>query len=208
MNVCAVVVWYNPNKNMWKNISNYLPSLDKCIVVDNSDKDNSKLIESRSKKIIYLPNKENLGIAKALNQGCEIAEKILKLLGGDYLLFVLGRGKSKLNNIKFIGKVNNDQMPEIYNCADLCLFPSRYEGNSLSILESASCGIPLVLSDAGLMKTEKGMAEFVCHTPSEYAERIKLIDLKSSSKKWRTFSKNFLIEKQLNILQQLIKNEK
>jgi rhamnosyltransferase len=82
MKVCAIVVWYNPNEKMWDFIKKYLSCVDKCIIVDNSDKDNSNLIKSKGKKIIYLPNKDNLGIAKALNQGCELA----KNLGFEWVL--------------------------------------------------------------------------------------------------------------------------
>lgn len=82
MKVCAIVVWYNPLEKMWDFIEEYLPCVDKCIIVDNSDKDNSNLIKSKSKKIIYIPNKDNLGIAKALNQGCKLA----KNLGFEWVL--------------------------------------------------------------------------------------------------------------------------
>jgi rhamnosyltransferase len=74
--ICAVVIWYNPGKDMWKNVESYLPFVDKCIIVDNSAKDNSNLIETKSEKINYIPNNGNLGIAKALNQGCNLAQEL------------------------------------------------------------------------------------------------------------------------------------
>src|SRR5574344_1487500 len=75
MKIAGVVVFYNPDNNIMDNINTYLPKLDKLYVVDNSiHKDNSKLL-SNSKKIIYINNQDNLGIAKALNIGCERAIK-------------------------------------------------------------------------------------------------------------------------------------
>ncbi len=76
MKICAIVIWYNPNENMWKNIERYLPFVNKCIIVDNSKRSNINLIKSEIKKIIYITNKDNFGIAKALNQGCELAQKM------------------------------------------------------------------------------------------------------------------------------------
>ena len=154
-----------------------------------------------NKKIIFFPGRASFG------KGFDIAEKVLKELGDDYFMFVLGEGKSELDNVKFIGKISNDKMVEVYNCADLCLFPSRYEGGSISVLESAACGVPLVLSGVGLMKTEKGMKEFVCGSVDEYVSKVKNIDLDSSSRKWREFVKGFSIEKQVRELGGILGNE-
>jgi rhamnosyltransferase len=71
--ICSVTIWYNANKDMWKNVQTYLPFMDCCIIVDNSLTDNKVLLK-KSKKVIYIPNKKNLGIATALNQGCEKAK--------------------------------------------------------------------------------------------------------------------------------------
>ncbi len=75
MRICSITIWYNPDKEVAKTFLKNLPLTDLSIIVDNSKEDNHKLIKSNSKKIIYLPNRNNLGIAKALNIGCELAEK-------------------------------------------------------------------------------------------------------------------------------------
>lgn len=71
--ICSVTIWYNANSSMWKNIKSYLPQVDCCIIVDNSVANNKNLVK-KSKKVIYIPNEKNLGIATALNQGCEKAK--------------------------------------------------------------------------------------------------------------------------------------
>lgn len=69
--VWAVVIWYNPSIDNRNNIQLYQKDVEGVIVVDNSESDNSKLLDDSS--IIYLPQYKNLGIAAALNIGCKEA---------------------------------------------------------------------------------------------------------------------------------------
>src|SRR3989344_5633216 len=39
------------------------------------------------------------------------------------------------------------KMPQVYNAADIFFFPSFQENASMSIIEAASCGLPLILRD-------------------------------------------------------------
>lgn len=73
MKLAGVVVLYNPSKNTLDNINLYIDGLDKLYVVDNSDKETD--LEFKNKKIEYIQNGENLGIAKALNIGANKAIK-------------------------------------------------------------------------------------------------------------------------------------
>ena len=72
MRLSAVTVWYNPDESCVKNILTYSFGVEKCYIIDNSDSDNSEL-SSKITNAVYLPNMANLGIAKALNIGCEKA---------------------------------------------------------------------------------------------------------------------------------------
>lgn len=82
MKFAGVVVLFNPDDSIKDNINTYINHIDKLYVVDNSeDIDNSKLF-SFNKKIEYIANNKNLGIAKALNIG---ANKAIKE-GYDWLL--------------------------------------------------------------------------------------------------------------------------
>lgn len=67
---CAVVVWYNPDYQSVKIILQYNSLCSKVFIIDNSSNDNSHLAE-KIQNAIYYPNFKNLGIATALNQGCE-----------------------------------------------------------------------------------------------------------------------------------------
>lgn len=66
MKLAGVVVVYNATDKVVECINSYIDYLDKLYVVDNSDNDNIKNYLS-SKKIEYIPNYQNVGIAKALN---------------------------------------------------------------------------------------------------------------------------------------------
>lgn len=153
----------------------------------------------KNKKIIFFPGRASFG------KGFDIAEKVLEKLGDNYFMFVLGKGNSRSKNIKFIGKIDNDKMSEVYNCADLCIFPSRYEGFGLGIIESGACGVPLVLSDVGVMKNSKKMEEFIAESVDDYVRKIKKLNLEESGKRWKSFSKEFSLEKQISEFNKLLK---
>ena len=49
-------------------------------------------------------------------------------------------------------------MPALYNLADLCIYPSLYEGFGLPILEAMSCGCPVITSKTSSMPEVSGDA--------------------------------------------------
>lgn len=82
MKVYGVVVLYNPDKKLKKNIETYIDGVEKLYLVDNTpDADNSKDF-SGNKKIEYIPLKKNMGIAYALNYAAKLAIKE----GAEWLL--------------------------------------------------------------------------------------------------------------------------
>ena len=77
MNLAAVVVLYNPVLEVVTNINSYIRYVDIVYAVDNSEQKNNKLIEilGKYKKIKYINNGGNQGIAHALNVGAREAIK-------------------------------------------------------------------------------------------------------------------------------------
>lgn len=55
----------------------------------------------------------------------------------------------ELENVQFIGRVEQAAMPKIYNRADIFLNASVIDNMPLSFIEAFSCGLPIVSSDAG-----------------------------------------------------------
>lgn len=84
-NICAGIVTYNPEIGLLeKNLSALKPQVQKIYVVDNNS-DNIDEIDScaeRHSVCQFIHNHENYGIAKALNQLCEMA----MLDGFDWIL--------------------------------------------------------------------------------------------------------------------------
>lgn len=74
MNLCVVVVLYNPDNNCVNNIFSYLDFCSKVFVVDNSTTNNANLLNGID-KIDYISLGENKGIAYAQNIGCDKALK-------------------------------------------------------------------------------------------------------------------------------------
>jgi rhamnosyltransferase len=72
----VVVIWYNPENlgedTAVKNILTYSSLFNKVYIIDNSLDDNSRLARQIPNSC-YISNFNNLGIANALNQGCEAA---------------------------------------------------------------------------------------------------------------------------------------
>lgn len=74
--VAAGVVLYHPDPDVILNISTYYKSVDRLIVIDNSEKDNISVkneIQKNFPEVIYRSLNRNAGIAAALNIACDIA---------------------------------------------------------------------------------------------------------------------------------------
>lgn len=77
---------------------------------------------------------------------------------GSYLVFA-GEGalRSELEleaktlrlaeRVRFLGFVNQSQLPSVYSSADLFVFPSEYEPFGVVVNEAMLCGCPVVVSD-------------------------------------------------------------
>ena len=87
-----------------------------------------------------------------------------------HLVFAGGRGyqydrvietvqKHRLEDqVKFLGLLSDEELPMLYSSAVCLLFPSRYEGFGLPILEAMACGCPVITSNFGSMAEVAGDA--------------------------------------------------
>jgi rhamnosyltransferase len=77
-NLAGVIILYKPDDSVLVNISSYNASLSHLYIIDNSETPNEELIAimlNISDNITYHPFGDNLGIATALNYGCNLAQK-------------------------------------------------------------------------------------------------------------------------------------
>ncbi|MFQ5822485.1 MAG: glycosyltransferase family 4 protein [bacterium] len=64
----------------------------------------------------------------------------------EELFFAISKHKLE-DHVIFLGMVPNEDLPVIYNLADIFVYPSLYEGFGLPVLEAMSCGTPTITSN-------------------------------------------------------------
>ena len=93
------------------------------------------------------------------------------------------------DRVRFVGFVNDDDLPALYSLASVFAFPSLYEGFGLPILEAMACGTPVVAADnsslpevvgeAGLMvdaRDTEGLASALWAVLKDGNLRAQLVD--------------------------------
>ena len=84
--------------------------------------------------------------------------------------------KNKLENrVKFIHTLQNQEMPFLYQCASLFLYPSLAEGFGIPVLEAMLSGLPVICSNRPVFHEAGGDAAlfFSPEDESEFAHTIK-----------------------------------
>lgn len=64
-----------------------------------------------------------------------------------------------LDELTFTGYIPEKDLPKLYNCADLFVFPSLHESFGLPLLEAMACGTPIVVSNRFAIPEIVGNAE-------------------------------------------------
>jgi len=83
------------------------------------------------------------------------------------------------DRVRFVGAVPQEELPEYYAAADVCVIPSFYESFGMAALEAQSCGRPVVASRVGglpgvVRDGETGyLVPWRC--PEPFAERLDVL---------------------------------
>jgi len=91
-------------------------------------------------------------------------------LSPEIPLVLSGNGNKELRSLSkrlgierriiFIGDIQDDDLPAVYNSAVLFVFPSLYEGFGLPPLEAMACGCPVVVSNVASLPEVCGDAAY------------------------------------------------
>ncbi|HEX6383539.1 MAG TPA: glycosyltransferase family 1 protein [Anaerolineae bacterium] len=85
------------------------------------------------------------------------------------------------NRVRFLGFVDDADLPALYSAATLFVFPSLYEGFGLPLLEAMACGVPVITSNTSSLpevagKLAGGQEPAVLLSPHEQAAWTETID--------------------------------
>lgn len=135
--VAAIIVSYNPDKNLLDSVNLLILQVEKIIIVDNGSieekrKDISSIKDINNERIEIIFNEENLGIATALNIGVREALK----QGFNWILTMDQDSKASKDMV--------EKMFEVYNNIDekeresiLSIFPNFVDERIQSIEENS-----------------------------------------------------------------------
>ncbi|MCW3974776.1 MAG: glycosyltransferase family 4 protein [Candidatus Bathyarchaeota archaeon] len=95
-----------------------------------------------------IPRKNIIRLVRAFNE-LSIKEKNIQLVltGFSEWYRSMKLDFVKNDSINKIGYVEDEDMPYLYNLAELYVFPSLYEGFGLPVLEAQACGCPVIASN-------------------------------------------------------------
>lgn len=91
---------------------------------------------------------------KGVEELISVAKKLsfinFVFIGNGPLEDYLKKEQRQSKNIIFLGRVDNKQLPQYYNSADIFCIPSQYkEGFGRVVMEAVSCGLPIVGANKG-----------------------------------------------------------
>lgn len=109
-------------------------------------------------------NKNFSGLLKAWHHLCErteLKDVWLVVAGGVSRTLQIAPSNTELQNLPRVydlGYVSDEDLPCLYNAADVFVFPSFYEGFGLPPLEAMACGTPVVVSNVASLPEVVGDA--------------------------------------------------
>ena len=130
---------------------------------------------------------------------------------------------SYTERIRMVGFVPREELPLFFNAADVFVFPSRYEGFGLPVLEALACGcptvttntssIPEVAGDAALLVSPDdvaglGQAIYSVLTDNILRERMHLNSLRQAGKfTWAQAARETIGLLEQAAMQRMVKRE-
>lgn len=107
-------------------------------------------------------------------------------------------------NVHFVGRERQSELPYYYNAADVVVMPSHYESFGMSALEAMACGVPVVTTNVAGIATQVEHVTSV-NNPLLLAEIIsRVVTLPQSPRPFHAFTWHETAEKLLAVYRELI----
>jgi len=116
-------------------------------------------------------------------------KKVRELSGDDIKLVITGKEDPYYPEVKelprdlgvedhviFTGLVDEDELIDLYNAANIYIFPSFYEGFGLPPLEAMACGTPVAASEASSIPEVCGKGNAVFFDPNDFNDMAQNIN--------------------------------
>jgi glycosyltransferase involved in cell wall biosynthesis len=130
-------------------------------------------LDLNKKYILYVASNlyhKRTDLAKMIFEKVKKCREDVRMIKAGYSEKLEGEG------IISMGWIKEADMPKLYNCADVYLHTSEYEGFGLPILEAMACGIPVVASNRASIPEVTGDAGVLVDLDDdcvdEFAENI------------------------------------
>ncbi len=109
-----------------------------------------------------LQSRKNIDVLlRAWKDMCSAYPELWLVIGGDRGPAFKPPKISASEQVKYLGYVNENDLPGLYAKARLLVLPSVEEGFGLPALEAMACGTPVIVSDAGALPEVVGNAALV-----------------------------------------------
>jgi glycosyltransferase involved in cell wall biosynthesis len=112
---------------------------------------------------------KRMDLARTIFAELRARDEEIQLLKAGYGEALAGDG------IRNIGWLAEEDMPLLYNAADVYLHPSEYEGFGLPVLEAMACGVPVVANECASIPEftpDEGRIDLSTSSPHDVADRV------------------------------------
>tara|TARA_A100001011_G_scaffold390516_1_gene474112 strand:- start:34 stop:1134 length:1101 start_codon:yes stop_codon:yes gene_type:complete len=172
--------------------------------------DSSIFFKLTNKDKTYMRKKYNLEVEKNIflwaanerpKKGLKIIEKAWLnsnlYKNKNYELLIVGTNEvKKIDNIKYIGRVDTIKMSQLYQISDYYLFSTLcHEGFPLSLIEAIKCGLTCFSSDINPINeiVLNGKLSYLIEIPQDYSKWVHIFNEVNNNKiEKKDFEKSFL----------------